>query len=291
MSINRTCLHAFHIVATESSFSLASEAYHVSQPTLSAQVKELETRYKVNLFERKGRGVALTVFGQSLYEITQKIFALETQAEQLLLSKESKVSGTLRIGADSPFLIIPLMKGFKEKFPDVKLNIDFANSKQLLESLKSRKFDLILLPHIKPSSQLYSQKLQSDRLIVFVDVNHPWTKKRSINLKDLIDQNIVLREKGSNTRSRFETILKNRNFQLDPDAVSVISSREGVREAVAAGFGIGIVSESEFGHDKRLHPLTIRDVKSKHTEFLVCLDKRKDENIIEKFFNTASLIE
>ncbi len=287
MTINRTCLRAFHIVASEGSFSLAAEAYHVSQPTLSAQVKELESRYQIDLFERRGRGVGLTVFGHSLHQITKRIFDLETQAEQLLLSKESKISGTLRIGADSPFLIIPLMKTFKKKFAEVKLQVDFGNSRQLQESLKSRKFDLILLPDTKPSSRLYSQKLQSDHLIVFVDVNHPWTKKRSIKIKELIDENIVLREKGSSTRSRFETILKNRNLQLNPDKVSVISSREGVREAVAAGFGIGIVSESEFGHDKRLHPLLIRDVKSKHTEFLVCLDKRKDENIIKQFFNAA----
>ena len=288
MTINRTCLHAFHIVATEGSFSLAAEAHHVSQPTLSAQVKELETRYKVNLFERRGRGVDLTVLGQSLHEITQKIFALETQAEQLILSEESKISGILRIGADSPFLIIPLLKSFKEKFPEVKHHIEFANSKQLLESLKSRKFDLILLPDIKPGSQLYSQKLQSDRLIVFVDINHPWTKKSSVNLRDLMGRNIVLREKGSNTRSRFETILKNRNLQLDPDSVFVISSREGVREAVAAGFGVGIVSESEFGHDKRLHPLQIKDVKSRHTEFLVCLQKRYQEPILRNFFKAAN---
>jgi len=287
MSINRTCLHAFHIVATEASFSLAAEAHHVSQPTLSAQVKELETRYKVSLFERRGRGVVLTEFGQSLHQLTQKIFNLESEAEQLLLSKESKISGILHIGADSPFLIIPLMRSFKEKYSEVNLQIDFANSKQLLESLKSRKFDLILLPDIKPSSQLYSQKLQSDRLIVFVDVNHPWANKNSINLSDLIEQNIVLREKGSNTRSRFETILKNRNLQLNPNNVSVISSREGVREAVAAGFGIGIVSESEFGHDKRLHPLNIRDVKSKHTEYLVCLERRRSELVIKAFFNRA----
>ena len=288
MSINRTCLHAFHIVAKEGSFSLAADAHHVSQPTLSAQVKELEIRYKVDLFERRGRGVVLTAYGHALHELTQQIFVLESQAEQLLVSTQSKITGVLRIGADSPFLIIPLMKNFQRDFADVKLRVDFGNSKQLQESLKSRKFDLILLPDIKANSQLHSQKLQTDRLIVFVNAQHPWAKKRSIKLIELVDQKIVLREKGSNTRSRFETILKKREINLDAKNFSIISSREGVREAVAAGFGIGVVAMSEFGHDKRLHPLLIRDVKSKQTEYLVCLDKRKDETIINKFFSSTS---
>ncbi len=288
MPINRTCLHAFHIVATEGSYSQAAIAYHVSQPTLSAQVKELETRYKVKLFERRGRGVALTTTGQSLLEITETLYELEQKAENLLQSRQSRTYGVIRIGADSPFLIIPLMKSFQQTYPDVKLRIDFGNSKELLESLKSRKHDLILLPDIKASKDLFTLDLQTDRLIVFVNKDHAWAKadKHSIRLADLTNEKIVLREKGSSTRARFETILMQRKIELDNDNISIIGTREGVREAVAAGFGVGIVAMSEFGHDQRLHPLQIWDVKSKQIEYLVCLSKRKNETLVSAFFNS-----
>ena len=288
MSINRTCLHAFHIVAIEGGFSMAAAAHHVSQPTLSAQVKELELRYQVDLFERRGRGVKLTNIGRSLFSITQKLFTFELEAEQLLLAAHSRTTGVLRIGADSPYLVIPLIASYQSIYPEVKVNIDFGNSKQLLSALNARQFDLIVLPGIKSRKNIYSLPLLSDRLIAFVNLDHPWAHKRSIKLSELAKQRIVLREKGSSTRLRFETIVKHRSITIDEERLIYIGGREGVREAVAAGLGIGIVAESEFGHDKRLHPLLIRDVKTKHTEYVACLNERKDNPIIKLFMDITA---
>ena len=289
MSINRTCLHAFHIVASEGSFSLASAAHHVSQPTLSAQVKELETRYKLSLFERRGRGVSLTSIGRSLFTVTQKIYDYESEAEQLLLAARSRTTGVLRIGADSPYLIIPLIGRYKTIYPEVKVIIDFGNSKQLLKALNARKYDLIVLPDIDTQANLYSQAILNDSLIAFVNLAHPWSSKRSIKLEQLSDQHIVLRETGSSTRLRFETILNDRHISLNNEKITVIGGREGVCEAVAAGLGVGIVALSEFGHDKRLHPLLIRNVKTKHTEYMACLSKRKDDPIIKAFMESSAM--
>ena len=269
---------------------MAAAAHHVSQPTLSAQVKELESRYKVNLFERRGRGVKLTNIGQSLFNITQKLFSFELEAEQLLLAAHSRTTGRLRIGADSPYLVIPLIALYQSIYPEVKVMIDFGNSKQLLTALHARHYDLIVLPGIKSLKNLYSLPLLNDRLIAFVNLEHPWATKQSIKLIELEQQRIVLREKGSSTRLRFETIVKHRDIKLDDKNLVIIGGREGVCEAVAAGLGIGIVAESEFGHDKRLHPLLIRDVKTKHTEYVACLDKRKDDQIIKAFMDAPEMI-
>ena len=289
MSINRTCLHAFHIVACESSFSMAAAAHHVSQPTLSAQVKELESRYRVNLFDRRGRGVKLTQMGRSLFTITQKLFSLELEAEQLLLAAHSRTTGVLRIGADSPYLVIPLIAQYQNIYSEVKVNLDFGNSRQLLNALFAKQYDLIVLPGIKSHNNLYSQPLLSDCLIAFVNLQHPWAHKRSIKLSELAEQRIILREKGSSTRLRFETIVKQRDIMLDDKNMVIIGGREGVCEAVAAGLGIGIVAQSEFGHDKRLHPLLIRDVKTRHTEYVACLDKRKEDPVIQAFMEATEI--
>lgn len=289
MTINRTCLHAFHIVASEGSFSKAAAAHHVSQPTLSAQVKELELRYRVGLFERRGRGVKLTNIGHALFYITQKLFSHELEAEQLLLAAHSITSGVLRIGADSPYLVIPLIAVYQSIYPEVKVKVDFGNSRQLLNALHARQFDLIVLPGIKSRKYLYSLPLMNDRLIAFVNQQHRWVTKRSVKLSELVKQRIVLRERGSSTRLRFETIVKSREIALDEEKLIIIGGREGVREAVAAGLGIGIVAESEFGHDKRLHPLLIRDVKIRHTEYVACLEKHKQEPVIRAFMETTAL--
>ena len=268
---------------------MAAAAHHVSQPTLSAQVKELELRYQVNLFERRGRGVELTNIGRSLFSITQHLFTFELEAEQLLLAAHARTTGVLRIGADSPYLVIPLIAVYQSIYPEVKVEIDFGNSKQLLNALHARQYDLIVLPGIKSRKNLSSLPLLDDRLIAFVNLEHPWVDKRSITLSELAKQRIVLRERGSSTRLRFESIVEHRGIMLDNENLIIIGGREGVCEAVAAGLGIGIVAESEFGHDKRLHPLLIRDVKIKHTEYVACLDKRKDDPVIHAFMDVTQL--
>lgn len=286
MPINRTCLHAFHIVASEGSFSRAAAANYVSQPTLSAQVKELEARYDVKLLERHGNGVNPTRFGQSLLAITRQMFQLELEAEQLLTAAHTTTTGQLRIGADSPYLIVPHMAAFQSLYPEVKLQIDFGNSRQLLESLNARRHDLIVVPGIKATQKIYRLPLQADRLIGFVNHEHPWSGKRSIRVADLEGQQIILREAGSSTRSRFEAILKKRGISLGDLESLVIGSREGVCEAVAAGLGVGIVSQSEFGHDRRLHPLALRDVKTRHSEYIAGLESRKTDPVIRAFLDT-----
>ncbi len=94
MSINQTALRAFHLVAAAGSFSCAANANFISQPTLSTQVRTLEDRCQVKLFQRHGRGIVMTRIGQSLLKITTKLQSLELEAEQLLLATHSKITGT-----------------------------------------------------------------------------------------------------------------------------------------------------------------------------------------------------
>ena len=85
MPIPHAHLRSFHAVATHGSFTRAAEMLHVTQPTLSGQVKELEERYGVKLFVRHGRHIELTELGNSIYKITRKLFRHEEEVEQLFL--------------------------------------------------------------------------------------------------------------------------------------------------------------------------------------------------------------
>src|SRR5207253_11178517 len=92
-------LRAFHAVASEGGFTRAAEALHRTQPAVSAQVKALESRYGVALFERLGRGVTITEFGQRLFEITRRMFALEGEADHALRSARTPRFKSLKIAA------------------------------------------------------------------------------------------------------------------------------------------------------------------------------------------------
>jgi aminoethylphosphonate catabolism LysR family transcriptional regulator len=283
MSMNHAQLRAFHAVAGEGGFTRAAEVLHVTQPTLSGQVATLEQSYGVKLFDRRGRGIELTALGHNLFDITRRLFGQEAEAEQLLSAARGLVSGQLRVGADAPYHVIPLLATFNRRYPGIRLAMTFGNSEHVLQGLFSRRSDIAVLPDIGPDERLFTMPFQRDRLVVFVERGHPWSSRRSIRLEELDGQRLVLRESGSATRAVFERAMAGAGFT--PGETLEIGSREAVREAVAAGLGIGVVFESEFGRDERLHRLSLRDVDLEAVEYAACLQDRRPVRVVRAFFD------
>jgi len=281
--MNYLHLRAFHAVATHGSFTRAAAALNVTQPTISDQVKVLENRYEVKLFERHSRRVEMTALGRALYEVARRQFKLEADAEQLLLTAKGLTHGRLRVAAGAPQLVIPLLGNFKRRHPGIQLALQFGNSEVVLRSLFERRCDLVMLPDIGADERLYAVPFRRDRLIAFVEGGHPWSTRRSITLADLQGEALVLREVGSRTRAVFETAMAGAGVVMGETLE--IGSREGVREAVAAGLGIGIVSEGELGVDARLHAIAIRESGLEVTEYAACLAERQSVRVVSAFFD------
>ena len=282
MPISHAHLRSFNAVATYGSFTRAAEMLNITQPTLSGQVKELEERYGTRLFVRHGRRIELTDIGRSAFSITRLIFRHEEEVEHLLQSARALTSGQLRVGADSPYIATPPLAHFQRLYPGVRISIQYGNSEQLMSWLKSRRCDVAFMPNVPTGDrQLYAIPLTPDRLVVFVSEDDDWADRRSITIDELVTRRIVLREKGSRTRSIFEDAVAEAGHVLHD--VMEIGGREGVREAVAAGLGIGIVAESELVADSRLRALPVSDAELIHAEYVVCLQELRTLRVNEAF--------
>lgn len=282
MPIAHAHLRSFHAVATHGSFTRAAEVLHISQPTLSGQVKELEERYGIKLFLRHGRHVELTDIGRSAYSITLHLFRHEEEVEQLFQSARALTTGELLVAADSPYIVTPLLAQFQRLYPGIQISIRYGNSEQLMSWLESRLCDVAFLPNIPQSdTRFISIPLEPDKLVVFVSQDHVWAERRSVTMEEILEQRIILREKGSRTRSIFEEAVTEAGGRLSD--VMEISGREGVREAVAAGFGVGIVAENELVADSRLRPLRVSDADLIHEEFFICLKERRSQRVTDAF--------
>ena len=287
MPISHAHLRSFHAVATHGSFTRASEMLHITQPTLSGQVKELEERYGTKLFIRHGRRIELTDIGKSAFSITRHLFRHEEEVEHLLQSARALTSGELRVAADSPYIATPLLAQFQRLYPGIQISIQYGNSQQLMSWIVSRSCDVAFMPNIpQEDERLYSIPLPPGRLVVFVNQDHDWAERRSVKIEELVTQRIVLREKGSRTRSIFEEAVS-RAGHLLPDVME-ISGREGVREAVAAGFGVGIVAENELVADSRLRPLPVSNAELVHAEYVVCLQEMRSLRVNDAFLEMVS---
>jgi DNA-binding transcriptional LysR family regulator len=191
-------LRSFHAVATHGSFTRAAEMLNITQPTLSGQVKD-------KLFLRHGRRIELTDIGKSAFGITRLMFRHEEEIEHLLQSARALTSGLLRVGADSPYIATPLLAQFQRIYPGIQISIQYGNSEQLMTWIVSRRCDVAFMPNIpQEDERLFSIPLPPDRLVAFVSQDHDWAERRSVTIEELVTQRIVLREKGSRTRSIFE---------------------------------------------------------------------------------------
>jgi len=286
MSVSHAQLKAFHAVAQHGSFTVAAQRLFLTQPAISDQVRKLEERYGVMLFHRNKRSVKLTDLGERLLGITQRLFAVEMEAEELLQDSRSLQSGSLTLAVDAPVHVLPQIARFCERYPGITVKIETGNTDESLHRLFNYQADLALLGRDVSDDRLLSIPLRSDPFVAFVALSHPWATRDSINWADLHDTPLVLREPGSVTRQVMEEEMNRLGLKIRP-AIQV-EGREAAREAVVVGIGVGVVSAAEFGSDSRVIALPILDCTRRMTETLVCLPEQSSRRVVATFLEMVN---
>jgi LysR family transcriptional regulator, low CO2-responsive transcriptional regulator len=277
-------LRAFHLVAESGSFSAAARQSGLSQPNLSGQVTALEKGYGVRLFDRRGRSVLPTETGRQLHGVTTRLFALQDEARALLEGEQTLTRGHLRIAADSAHHVVPIMAALKKR-ASLTFALAIDNSAIVLERLLRHEADVAVMAKSVSDPRLHAVRLRSDRIVLFVPARHPLAARRRAPLGVLRDQELVLRERGSITREAIEQAMAAADIR--PDAIVEVQTREGVREAVAAGFGIGAVFASELGDDRRFRSIVVGDADLAVAEYAVCLQERRRVALVRAFMDEA----
>ena len=278
-------LRSFHAVARHGGFSSAARALHISQPTLSTQVKGLETRYDVELFYRIGREVRLTPAGQELYLTTMRLHQSEAEAEDLLNSFKGLHSGSLRIAAVGPFHATDMIVAFKSRHPKIDISVQFGNSQRSFERLLSYDADVGLIAEVNADPRVITMPYSTHNVVVFVNAQHAFFERDSISIEDLQGQKVIQREVGSTTRTAMEKALN--EHQVSIDVVLDIGSREGIWKAVEQGLGIGFVADFEFVPHPNLRAIPITGVDISTQYFLAFLAERKTSHLIRAFCHVS----
>lgn len=276
-------LRAFHNVAIHGGFSLAAEALHLTQPAISDQIRKLEEQYDVLLFNRHKKRVSITAEGQKLLEITNRMFEIERQAQDLLSETSAFSAGTLRIIADSAQHINPILGRFRKKHPRIKISMRTGNSTEVIEALYAYEADIGVLGEAPQNNDIDVLHLGSSPIIAFA--NQEYNVGDTLTLGELENYPLVLRERGSKTRQKLEAAAKASRISLSP--VIIADGRETVREIVAAGAGIGFVSAAEYGHDSRLKRILLRGDPINMSEALICLRERRRGKLVAAFMAMA----
>ncbi|UYN97101.1 MAG: LysR family transcriptional regulator [Enhydrobacter sp.] len=278
-------LRAFHLVAESGSFSAAARASGLSQPNLSGQVTALERAYGVRLFDRRGRSVTPTETGRQLQLVSTRLFTAEQEARALLAGEQSLTRGHLRIAADSAHHAVPIMAALRRRAGELTFALSIDNSATVLERLLRHEADVAVMARSVSDPRLHALRLRRDRVVLFAPSSHPFGRRGRVQLAALAEQDLVLRERGSITREVVEQAMAAANIR--PRAIIEVQTREGVSEAVAAGFGIGAVFESELAPDRRLRRVVVSDRDLAVAEYAVCLQERRRVALVRAFMDEA----
>lgn len=284
--MRHTQLRSFHAVAQRLSFTAAARELGVSQPTVTTQVKSLEAEFGVELFVRRGRRIELTETGAGLLDITRRLFADEKEAADYLNETRGLRTGHLRVGAVGPYHVTDMLAAFNARHPGLYVSVTVGNSRDTLRDLLDYRTDVAVLAHVDPDPRLVAIPYRRHRVIAFCPADHPFAQRRSIRLRDMESQRLIVREAGSTTRRAFDQAMREANVRAR--VVMEIGSRESIREAVAKGIGMGVVSEAEFIPDPRIRPLPIADAEIYTYAHVVHLKERQKARLVHAFLQVLA---
>ena len=282
-----TQARTFYAVAKAGSFTGAAKALHVSQPTVTTQIRDLEAFYQVELFHRHARGVTLTHTGEALLAIIRRIHINQQDAIEFLRATQGLRTGHLRIGAYAPYPAIKILAAFNRRHPELEVSLHFANSRTLEEELKNHDIDVAVTGRWESTAGLHalSYRRLSTQVALVGRERHPWSRRKAVRLCELAGQRIILRESGSWARRATEEVIAQCGGR--PEKIIEIGSREGVMATVAEGVGISTIFDEGIVPGEYLVKLPIVGARVVSHVEVVCLGERKDSRIIAAFFDIA----
>jgi len=235
---------AFLEVARNQSFSRAAEKLYRTQPAISAQIRALEEEFGQKLFDRLGRRIFLTPSGEVLFEYGERLLALHRETMQRVREAHGLVAGQLVVGANEAtclYVLPQIFAEFKRKHPQVGINVYRSFSHKILQKMAASEIDVGIVTLPVTQNNLKVIPIFEDELHVMVPAGHPFAKRSSVKVEDLVKEPLIF-PKGGYTRELLERIFRKYRKQLQ---ISMeLASVESIKKFVGVGLGVSLLSRS-----------------------------------------------
>lgn len=235
-------LMTFISVVEHGTMSAAAEKLYITQPTVSQTIKELETHYHTQLFDRLSKKLYLTESGQQLLFYAKQAVAMFQETEERMfnssLRNRLRIGATLTIGSS---LMITLIKELHVKCPRVEPEIFVFNTSIIEDKLLHSELDIALVEGKINNPHLVVDPVIDDKLVFVCNKSHPLAGQKTVGFEHLRNETFVLREVGSGTRQQFEQSMQSADipYHVSWNCNTIIS----ILKAVAAGYGVTVISE------------------------------------------------
>ena len=262
--MKQATLHQLQIleaIARHGSFTRAAEELELTQPTVSQQIKRLTQTIGLPLFEQLGKQIYLTAAGQEVLAasaiISEKFAELEIAIDEIKGLKQGRIN--LVASTTAKYFVPRLLGTFRRKHPDIELALHITNQEGVLARLARNQDDLYFTGRPPSDLEIELRPILENPLVVVAPSNHPLAGKTNIALNELATEPFIFREAGSGTRSVVEHFLAENRVAVD--VVIELSSNEAIKQAIAGGLGISVLSQHSLDLETQNGLLTILNVE------------------------------
>lgn len=234
------------VIVQAKSFSKAAKILNLSQPAISGKVQAIEDHYGIKIFQRTTHGVTLTEAGKVVnayaLKLTEMYQAMDFELDQLLNTAKPKI--IIGSSCTSGNYAMPcIIHAFKNKYPQVDVKLDIANTERCLAKLQNKELDLAVVDgKVNNPNFIVSYLTSLELVFVTSSHNHRYRRRKEYTLKELLNIPFVMREKGAAMRTILENFLNENGFDIgNCNVASEMNSIQSVKSAVNQGFGVSLV--------------------------------------------------
>lgn len=236
-------LQVFECVARLGNFTAASRELHITQPTVSMQMKKLEECLNTRLFEQVGRQIHLTYEGRAFLKTCRDIFGCVTNFDEHIANRIETVSGPLKFaGVTTTEYFVPVLLGvFKKLYPQVNFSLSILDRENLFRRLQENLDDLYLIDQVPKNIEVEAIPFIKNPLVIVASSDHPLARRKHLSMESLQKETFLLREPTSGTRIALKRFLESQSITLNIGME--LSSNEALKQAVANNMGLSILSK------------------------------------------------
>ncbi|MBU0993872.1 MAG: LysR family transcriptional regulator [Proteobacteria bacterium] len=257
------------------SFSKAGEYVHLTQPTISSHIKDLEDHFGCRLINRMGKEVSPTKAGELLYGYAVRLTALLDEAESAMNEFQGKIKGRLVMGGSTipgGYILPDVIGSFTKVYPDVRILLSVADTEEIITRILSGELEFGIVGAKISDKSISQEKLMEEGMHLIVKKDHKWAEKKSVSLKMLTKEPFILREPGSGTLKTLDERITSAGFSIyNFNIIAEMGSTAAVCQGIKSGVGISILSPVAVKEELlngSLKSLRIEDVNLKRIFYL-----------------------
>ena len=262
--MKHTTLHqlkVFEAAARHGSFTRAAEELFLTQPTVSMQVKQLSKSVGLPLFEQVGKRLYLTEAGRELLATCREIFDRIAQFEMTVADLKGVKQGLLRLAVvtTAKYVVPRLLGPFCQRYPGIDVSLQVTNHEILMERFSQNQDDLYILSQIPDNLDMNVHPFLENPLVVLAPRNHHLANEKDIPLEAIANEPFIMREPGSGTRQAVQKMFEKESLGLKVKLE--LGSNEAIKQAIAGGLGISVLSSHTLALEGGTSQLTILNVQ------------------------------